>query len=202
MCEGKVADFNKGKAYGGELDPKVTKSWPENRALCPAFLSTILLHRPYQSAIPREGVKIREAWFKSTLNLSNASLLHQLWFHGCRFDSRVSLRGLRVTHVLSFEGSKFYNALNMDKLRAKSSLLMRKAQFEDVNLMSAEVNSNLEFDGSKVHGKLIMYRIQVGGALFLRKGGEFTEVNLSGAQIGDQLNAVVKGVSNPNTFIF
>lgn len=188
VCEGKIADFNQLEGYGGVLDPKVPEDWPENRILRPAFLEAILLHQPYQGAIPRDGVRIRGAWFTEPIDLSNARVSHVLWLNGCRFDSNVFLKSLRISHVLSFGGSKFHAALSMDKLQAESSLLMRGAQFQDVNLVSAVVNSNLELDGSRVHGNMIMYRIQVGGALFLRRGGEFTGVNLRGARIGDQLN--------------
>jgi hypothetical protein len=72
VCIGVIADFNEAEGYGGELDPKKLEGWPENRVLRPEFLETMLLHEPYRSAVPRQGVRIVGAWFKEKLDLSDA----------------------------------------------------------------------------------------------------------------------------------
>jgi hypothetical protein len=51
LCEGKIANFHEGEKYGGTLDPQTCCGWPKNRILRAAFLETILLHEPYQSAL-------------------------------------------------------------------------------------------------------------------------------------------------------
>ena len=42
VCDGKSANFNRSKGYGGYLDPKKLEGWSEKRVLSPQFLETIL----------------------------------------------------------------------------------------------------------------------------------------------------------------
>ena len=79
-CEGKEANFNEAKGYGGELDPRKEEDWQkekhENRILRSTFLETILLYEPYRSALHRKGVLIVGAWFPDTVDLSYSRLNH------------------------------------------------------------------------------------------------------------------------------
>jgi len=101
VCERKIADFNKAEGYGGKLDPKKGEEWPETRVLRPAFLETILLHEPYRSALPRQGVRIVGAWFTESLDLSFAILVQQLWLDYSRFESPVDLAYLQSPQLVS-----------------------------------------------------------------------------------------------------
>jgi hypothetical protein len=120
VCEGKVADFNEAEGYGGNLDPRKPEGWPENRILQPSFLETILLYEPYRSALTYKGVRIIGAWFKEPLDLSNATLAHEVWLHNSRFESDVDLSRLKSSHLVSLIGSKFNGKLDMDALQVNS----------------------------------------------------------------------------------
>jgi hypothetical protein len=55
VAAGKIADFNTTGGYGGNLDPKKPKGWPDNRVLRSAFLETILLKDPYRRNLTRRA---------------------------------------------------------------------------------------------------------------------------------------------------
>jgi len=100
---GEIADFNTTKGYGGQLDPKDPKGWPDTRILRPTFLETVLLYEPYRTAIPHHGLRIVGAWCQDSLDLSHAALACQLWLNHSRFESEVKLSALRTPHVFSLE---------------------------------------------------------------------------------------------------
>lgn len=134
VCEGKVADFNRAEGYGGNLDPRKPEGWPENRILQPSFLETILLYEPYRSALTHNGVHIIGAWFKEPLDLSNATLAHEVRLDNSRFESDVDLSKLKSSHLISLIRSKFNGQLNMNSLQVDSSLLMLQGEFAEVVL--------------------------------------------------------------------
>ena len=209
VCQGKIADFNKAKDYGGALDPKEDKEWPENRVLKPAFLETILLNEPYRGALTRHGVRIVGTWFKEPLDLSNATLSHPLWLDSSRFELEVKLGSLKALKLLSLEasvfkgrvnlsgaeirelnmiGSKFTAELNMNGMQVEGSLLMYGvAEFAEVDLIGAKIGGQISMIGSKFTAMLIMDSMQVEGSLLMREGAEFAEVDLRGAKIGGQV---------------
>jgi hypothetical protein len=121
VCEGKIADFNEAKGYGGNLDPKKPEKWPESRILRPKFLERILLHEPYRSALTHRGMWIVGAWFKERLDLSNATLVYPLKLERSIFESDVNLSFLKTSQLISLVGSKFTGPLNMDSLQVGES---------------------------------------------------------------------------------
>ena len=187
---GKIADFNKAEGYGEELDPKDPKGWPSNRILRPAFLETILLQEPYRGALTRKGVTIVGAWFTEALDLSSATLDHQLGLGDCRFESNVRLSRLKTTQVISLVGSKFTGELDMSSLKVGSSLFMRGgAEFAEVNLLGAKIGDQLSMIGSKFTGKLNMNSLEVGSSLFMRGGAEFAKApDLIFSEVGGNLD--------------
>lgn len=186
ICEGRIADFNKGQDYGGKLDPKTSEDWPKTRVLRPLFLETILLHGPYQRAIPRHGVRIVGAWFVESLDLSNATIPHQLWLDGCRFEASVNFNQLRAS-LISLLGSKFTRTLSMEGLEVSRLFMSGGAEFAKVDLGIAKVGGLLDMTKSKFTGTLLMDRLQVDGALFMHDGAEFAEVDLRSAKVGNFL---------------
>ena len=188
VCAGKIANFNLSKSYGGILDPKELEGWSEKRILSPAFLETILLHEPYRGALTRNGVRIVGALFKKPLDLSKATLTHQLLVHASRFESEVNLSYLHALRLLSLDGSKFTGKLNMNSIEVKESLFMRGGdEFGEVDLIGAKIGGNLDMDGSRFAGKLNMDSIEVRGYLSMRKKAEFSEVYLGYAKIEGNL---------------
>jgi hypothetical protein len=192
VSQGGIADFNKAKGYGGELDPREPEGWQENRILRPKFLETILLHERYRNALTRLGVRIVGAWFKEPLDLSNASLPRQLWLTHCRFDSNVSLQYLKTPYLISLDGSKFKGKLIMGTLEGASHLVMSNTELDnEVVLYGAKIGGYLDMCGSKFKGKLIMDRLEVTGDLFMRNNAQFdNEVLLPGAKIGGGLDMI------------
>ncbi len=75
------------------------------RKLSPTFLETILLHDPWRSAIPRQGVRIAGAWFNDTVDFEGAGIAHELWLNRSRFTSNVDLRRVRTASLLPLNGS-------------------------------------------------------------------------------------------------
>src|SRR5262245_34090869 len=184
VCEGKIADFNEAKGYGGQLDPNKPEGWPTERILRPTFLETILLHEPYRSALPRQGVRIVGAWFKEPLNLSDARISHQLGLYASRFDSDVNFRNLKTSHFISLQGSKFSGELDMEGLQVAGNLFVREgAKYAAVKLSNLKVEHDLEMSGSEFSGELDMEGLQVAGNLFMREGAKFAAVKLSNAKV-------------------
>ncbi len=65
-------------------------SLPEkDQVIRPLFLQTILLHKPWREAIPRQGVRIFGAIFKEELDLSGAKIEHRLVLSECIFAKSV-----------------------------------------------------------------------------------------------------------------
>lgn len=206
ISQGKIADFNKAEGYGGVLDPKEDKEWPDSRILRPGFLETILLHEPYRRALTRHGVRIIGAWFKEPLDLSNALLTHQLCLDASRFESEVDLSCLQALRLLSLRdsmfrgvvkligaeikgplninGAKFTSKLEMNWLQVEKSVLMGNgAEFAEVNLSGAKIGGNLEMQSSFFVGNLNMELLNVEGSLLMSKGAKFSGVNLRSAEI-------------------
>jgi len=197
VCVGKIADLGIIKAVVGTLTQKETKEWSEKSVLRPAFLETILLHEPYRGAITRHGVRIVGAWFKETLDLSNATLSHPLSLLNSRFDSMVDLSRMQSLSYLSLHGSKFKGKLDMNSIEVTGSLFMGKdpecenaAEFEkEVDLRSAKIDGQLNMIGSKFKGNLDMDRIEVASSVLMRGGAEFKgQIDLIFAEIGCSLD--------------
>jgi hypothetical protein len=167
VCAGGIADFN--KLDGSELDPGNPEGWPDERIITLKFLETILLYEPYRGAIPRQGVQVYGAWFKDKIDLSNASLAHQLVLDKSRFESDVDLSLLRSPFSISLFGSTFEGKLDMNGLEIDQHLFMRDgARFKDVDLIGARVGGQADMSSSTFEGKLNMESIQVNGHIFMR----------------------------------
>jgi hypothetical protein len=144
ICEGETADFN--VRTGVTLDPRKSEGWSDDRALTSAFLETILLHEPYRSALTRNGVRVRGAWYPDIVDLENATIDSHLQLTDSRFERRVSFLGMRTTKLLGLSGSKFVADLRMSLIRVGESLLMDDgAEFSKVLLTYAEIRNNIAY---------------------------------------------------------
>lgn len=190
ICEGRIADFN--RRLNEELDPRNPDhddKWSNDRRLSSVFLETILLHEPFSSAIPRQGVRISGASFPDYINLTDASIGQPLMVHKSRFKSQVDMFRLRTPALISFEGTKFDSDLNVNSILVGAHLFMRNAEFSEVDLKGAGVGGYLDMNGSTFKGELAMDSTSVSGNLFM-KNGEFGEVALRGAKISRQLSMI------------
>ena len=187
ICEGKEANFN--ERLKEKLDPRNPAhdgEWSDERKLSSIFLETILLHEPFRSAIPRQGVRIIGAYFPNFIDLTDASIERPLLLHKSRFRSQVDMNRLKTPTFISLEDSKFDDDLNMDSISTGGSLFMRRTEFDEVILRGAKIGGQLGMEGSTFKGKLDMGSISVGDSL-LMPAKEFGEVILRGAEIGGQL---------------
>ncbi len=213
VCEGRIANFNDGEKYGGKCDPTLLKAWQQDRMLRNGFLETILLHEPFRSCLPRQGVQIVGAWFKELLDLSHAILAHQLSLEGCRFEmgadlsffrtskvfllkgsvfeAEVNLIGARVGGYFDLSGSTFKANLNMNALLVNLSLLMRKVTAHgEVDLHGGNIMGQISMIGAHFKRKLNMNGLRVSELLSMRDGAEFAAVDLTSANIGAGLDMV------------
>ena len=190
ICEGKDADFN--ERLGEILDPnnpKHDQKWSDSRTLRSTFLRTILLDEPYRSAIPHRGVRIRGAYFKDKIDLSDASIEWSLVLERSLFKSSVDMRRLATPKFLSLEGSHFKSMLEMDSAKIGGDLSMvGKAKFMDVNLRGAKIGGQLIISDSTFMGTLDMSSAMIGSNLYMVGKTKFVDVNLNGAKIGGLLN--------------
>ena len=196
-CKGKIADFNCAQGYGGRLNPKEAKGWPEDRVIRPAFLETILLHEPYRGALTHKGLRIVGAWFKGSLDLSSGQISRPVWLNQCRFDSEVDFMYLRSAYYISLEGSIFRGKLRMQSIHLCGHLFMGKgAEFrKEVDLRDATIEGQVTTSGLKAKkGLLTKFNgvVKMGGlkaikGLFIHQSAFDKDIELTGAKISTQV---------------
>ena len=189
ICESKDADFN--GRLGEILDPnnpKHDQKWSDSRTLRSTFLRTILLHEPFRSAVPPQGVRIIGAYFKDAIDLSDASIEWPLALRESLFKSSSMMRRLRTPKFVSFDGSRFDGELDMSSATIGSNLnMLGEAKFMDVILAGAKIGGLLNMSGSTFMGTLNMSSATIGGDLSMVGEAKFMDVILAGAKIGGRL---------------
>jgi len=188
ICLGKIADMSKyGSGDGQACDSTKADNWPSTRNISPAFLETILNHKPYRDALTRSGVRIRCARFNEAVDLTDMAITHPLWLDDSRFRRTVNFQDSRTSSLVSFDGSTFNDLFIADRLEVEGSLLINGAQFKGVRLLGAKIGRALETNGSTFDGLFNADRLEVGGSLLMRRSASFKDVDLIGAKIGSNL---------------
>ena len=204
ICEGRPVDF----AEFDDLpfDPKresfegVTVG---RRTLRSAFLETVLLHKPFRNAIPRQGVHIDGAYFPDLVDLADASIKHPLLLNNSRFAQSVSFLRMTTPTFISLAGSRFVADLEMRAVAIGGGLVMDDAEFDgvrvdgvpfperptSVRMSGARIGEALTVNRSTFQGALYMDSVSVGND-FVMHTSRFQEVYLRGMQVGDQLAIV------------
>ena len=175
ICNGQTANFNR-RPGNQELDPRNPEhnhKWSDARSLRPDFLETILVHEPFQSTIPEQGVYIVGAYFADEIDvaanigrridLSEASIKRPLMLEFSLFESPVVMAHFKTSTSVSFVGSKFNSRFNMYNASIGGHLLAGRAEFRSVDMALAKISGQLDLRGSKFKGLLNMYSISVGG---------------------------------------
>ena len=169
ICEGREADFNRG--LGIDLDPlkaEDDREWGDGRrTLSSDFLTSILLHEPFRSAVPNRGVRVVGAYFPQAVDLSDAVVKRPLALHGSLFDGSVTLARLKTPASVSLDGTKVQGELDMDSASVEGNLVMRKAKFAKVRLSGAQIGGQLSMDDSGFSGDLDMAAVSTGEELFM-----------------------------------
>jgi len=172
LCIGQIADL--GVRDERSLDPRSTVGWDDERLLGPGFLESVLLHEPWTSALPRQGVRI----------------------NGALFDAPVELADGRIEHPLQLSNSRFTKRVDFQRIETRSYMSLVRSHFQgQLNLNSAAISGELDMTDTRVSGRLDMVMTNIGAGLFMRRNAEFTDVNLRGARIGGHLNMIGASVS-------
>lgn len=229
ICAGRIADFNERYGMADPLDPSKLDGWANEadaRRLGPAFLETVLLHEPWRSATPRQGVLINGALFSDPLDLSHARLTCQLWLERCRFESKVNLAGIRVDGWLSLEGSSLadvdlaasnicgylslagatvWGDVKLIGASISGPLSMRGSTFKgDVNLCTAKAGGQITMNGATFEGAVNMDGLEAASSLFMSDRAAFKgDVIVRGGRVAGQVlmaGSSFEGTVNMNSF--
>ena len=186
ICEGREADLNQWQ--GMLLDPRDPDSGAEQwggRAISSGFVETILLHEPYCSAIPRQGIHIAGAYFPQGANLANASIATRLVLRASRFESTVDLSRLRTGLDVLLDESSF-RVLVVEAATVGGSLSLERAEFGRLDMNGARVGDDLNMSGAVFDGPLHMEGVSVAGDLSMTKARGRGAVALSKAEVGGE----------------
>lgn len=139
---GRTAKIN--AHLGKAADPSKPDEWGPERRLSSAFLETVLLHDPWRSAIPRQGVQIIGALFDEHVELKWADLPTQLALCSSRLNKNVSLSGIRAQSI-SLEKSTIYGSLDLPNAHVKGDLLIQNAAVHSsVQLRAAIIDGHFD----------------------------------------------------------
>ncbi len=186
ICTGHIA--NMVEFAGGSEDAASDDPWPEGRDLSLRFLEAILLTEPYRSAVPIGGVRIQGAHFSELVDLSNASLVRELWLDKSRFDKGADYLALRSTGLLSMDESRFDGPIDMERSQIDGSIFMRDASIrQGLKIIATRVGSTVDLKRSTIANGLDFERLSTGGGVFLSEIEESGDLNMLGAHIGDTL---------------
>lgn len=187
ICEGREADFN--VKEGRHLLPDMDQDWSDVRVLSPKFLELLVTQQLYVEAMNYRGVRIRGAWFKEPIQLSDAVISRPLALTNCRFGADVNLSLVKSSHGISFAGSGFYGSAIMPRLQVAGSLRLNEGAFfkNNVHLSGAIIDDVLSLDRVRVYGLLDLNSVRVGTNVFMHEKSTFQDVSLKAAQIGGEL---------------
>ncbi len=190
ICEGRPADFN--IRYGRTLDTNNPGHWTGYemmvRGIRSTFLESILLHEPWRSAIPRQGVRIGGAWFEGNLDLSYSLVKSELLLLACRFENDFDLRFGQLERNLLLSKSIINGNCELDGIQVAGTIFMDEGRYNKAtNLREAKVLGQISMNKSVFIGKLFMNGIKVDSHLQIKES-KLNEVWLLGAELGGQLN--------------
>ena len=132
--------------------------------------------------------------FQGKLTMDSVSVGANLFMHEQAEFQEVNLIGASIGGQLNMSGSTFQGKLTMDSISVDEGLFMdRQAEFQEVRLVGAKIGGNLSMDGSRFQDKLIMDSISVGQSIFMwaqdKSQAELQEVDLTFSHIGGSLDA-------------
>jgi hypothetical protein len=163
---GRFADLN--AKLGKAADPKQLGDWQPERCISPAFLETILLHDPWRSAIPRQGVRLEGVWFDGPIELSHARIPCMLWLLRSRLEAECVLVGSEFSASFSLRETFVRGDLCMDAARIRGHLFLRNSTFNDVDLKNSYIDGQVSLQQSNVSHLLRLHGTHVRGSVILR----------------------------------
>ena len=199
ICEGRIADFTKYLNDGFDpKDPEHREKWWDNhRILSAGFLETVLLHEPFRSAVPFQGVRINGAVFMHDIDLSYAEIRRYLSITDSAFESPVRFDHATASSVIALDGSKFEQAFDMNGASIRGSLVLQQAEFRSASMIGANIDGQVNMKGSRFAGSLDMAAVSIGESLQMVavtigegrqvEGSDFLALRLRGADIAGQV---------------
>jgi hypothetical protein len=163
---GRIADLD--AKLGITADPTKPGDWQPERRLCPTFLETILLHDPWRSAIPRQGVRLEGVWLEDPLELSHALIPCTLWFRRSRLEAGCRIVGSDFSAPFILHETFVRGDFCMDAARVRSHLLFRNSTFDEIDLKNAQIDGQVSLQQSSVSQLLRLHRAHIRGSVFLR----------------------------------
>jgi uncharacterized protein YjbI with pentapeptide repeats len=186
---GRIADIN--AHLGKTADSGKPDDWGTERRLSPAFLETILLHDPWRSVVPHQGIHMVGAKFAEPIDLKGAKVSKPLLLDGCHFIGRFDMTAAYVESLLSLDKS-IGKSVELSGATCHGPVFMRHSHFQEVGLRSARIQGQLNLRQAVIN-KMFMGSIHVIGDLFMDNLGERTHnrtvfgyINLVGARICGQ----------------
>ena len=116
-------------------------------------------------------------------------------------DSNVEIFKVSVAKIggnLEVSGSVFSDVFEANQVQIEDNLVMRAAQFTDVELGRARIGGYLDGNETAFSGSLIASSIAVGDSIFLRGGITIDQVDLRSSTIGGSI--VASDATFPNGF--
>lgn len=148
LCRGQVADL--------------TAEPADARVLTPQFLLSVLMDKPWKTATPWQGVRIKGAVFRQPLELDSVDFDKPLWLENSTFDEKVFLSQSRFGRLVSLDQSKFAKPLYLNAVNIGAGLFLRGIDAKDIQMWSAEVSGPLFLMKSRI-GNLLMQLSHIRG---------------------------------------
>jgi len=216
LCRGETADLriSDGTPATAQSPCQAAARLDTAHLVRAAFIETILLHEPWCSRLPRQGVSIVGARITGTLNLEYAQLRHSLRLDACHFEQDVKLFRLSTTQGLSFGGSHFDKRLDLMLTQIGRVLLLDRAEIKgELLARAAKIDGPIFMRGVRCYGAAILDGLECGARVMLHSEFECpihlgrlglcgrsvppepmqrsrfnADVNLSNARIGGRLD--------------
>lgn len=164
-------------------DPSAKLSHASDRTLRSSFIETLLTDPVHSAIVKRHGIRIENAVFEESMDLSDATISHSLSLHKCLFHKGVDLSRSIIRGNLSFVRSTFKKEGDAKFTFMK---LDGRADFGDT-----EFAGSVDFMGAHIGGQFVADR-----ARFTNVN---SGVNFSGMEVRDNamfLYAVFAGPAN------
>lgn len=179
-------------AAGKVADLRVEFPSDENRVLGAKFLEDLLTGVLDDVKPARIGVQIKGAIFKEVVDLTNATVLCEVWLEHCRFDEKAIFERASFVRNLSLEETIFNADATFNAIKVQGFYLQNTVFEGAVTFIAADMNTTFEAQGMKCNNKeqtAMFNSMKVGRSAFFNKARFEGPVNLVRANITNTLEA-------------
>lgn len=130
----------------------------------------------------------KESKFHNEVFMNGAIVKNQLTMGGAKFSSSLLMNGLRVNKRLCLEGTKVSGELAMKGSWVDCDLIMKKGNFDKVNLETAVIDGQLIMERATFSDKVTTYGLKVRDQIKM-DGATFKEtLSMQGSAVGSILS--------------